>query len=159
MDESYVVEARKLEIHDAISGGYFIRLSNLPENSESKGVEMRYDSWTSTDYPTFMNCYGQLEVTSDICFLGVRRPTIASVSRFYDELSLVMSSNKTSLPEYEEENTDASDFNAPLCVVNEEDKDDDDAPIKFRFAVRFRELSLTTFVEPEDIAKNGNMFR
>ena len=156
MDESYVVEARKLEIHDAISGGYFIRLSNLPENSESKGVEMRYDSWTSTDSPTFMNCYGQLEVTSDICFLGVRRPTIASVSRFYDELSLVMSSNKTSLPESEEENTDTSDFNAPLCVVNEEDKDDNDAPIKFRFAVRFRELSLTTFVEPEDIAKNGN---
>ena len=96
MDESYVIEAGKLEMYDVLSGGYFIQLSNLPGNGENKGVKMRYDSWTSTDSPTFTNCYGQLEVTSDICFVGVRRPTIASVSRFYDELSLVMSSNKTS---------------------------------------------------------------
>jgi len=126
MDESYVIEAGKLEIYDVLSGGYFIQLSNLPAKGESKGVKMRYDSWTSTDSPTFTNCYGQLEVTSDICFLGVRRPTIASVSRFYDELSL------------------------------EIEKEEEDVPIKFRLAVRFKELSLRTFVEPEDIAKNGN---
>ena len=152
MDESYVIEAGKLEIYDVLSGGYFIQLSNLPGNGESKGVKMRYDSWTSTDSPTFTNCYGQLEVTSDICFLGVRRPTIASVSRFYDELSLVMSSNKTSPSESEVENTNTSD-----CDNDDDDeKEEEDVPIKFRLAVRFKELSLRTFVEPEDIAKNGN---
>ena len=152
MDESYVIEAGKLEIYDVLSGGYFIQLSNLPAKGESKGVKMRYDSWTSTDSPTFTNCYGQLEVTSDICFLGVRRPTIASVSRFYDELSLVMSSNKTSPSESEVENTNTSD-----CDIDDDDeKEEEDVPIKFRLAVRFKELSLRTFVEPEDIAKNGN---
>ena len=52
MDESYVIEAGKLEMYDVLSGGYFIQLSNLPGNGENKGVKMRYDSWTSTDSPT-----------------------------------------------------------------------------------------------------------
>ena len=157
VDESYVIEAGKLEIHDVISGGYFIQLSNSPKNIESASVKMRYDSWTSTESPTFKNCYGQLEVSSDICFLGVRRPTIASVSRFYDELSLVLSSNKASPSESEVENSNGSGHDTPLKVVNDENEYvEEDVPVNFRLAVRFKELSLTTFVEAQDIGKNGN---
>jgi hypothetical protein len=166
VDENYVIEASALEINDSLSGGYFVQLSttsssegnnsnNNNNNNNNKGIKLRYDRWTP-DSPDFMNCDAQIEIISDDCFLGIRRPTIASVSRFYDELSLVLAANSSISSSQnvtqEEDNINELDDGMLLC----EERKEDNVAITFRVAVKCKKLSLTTFVELEDVVKNDN---